>query len=238
MLRKEWTDAPGEAMPPLRLVSLAMAREGKLALTLAGPDRWHENQGYVFMPAEIPGATLEGPDLDGALAALALRRFGRHARIQSSRYVYGPSAAHAIDRLPMAPGERPVPLLRLERGTPLDEMPAEGMPGLRRVEVRCYLARLEGEGALAPAPEVAGVLWVAPGALRSVMRGMPLAEVLTLRGVEWRPGSRLALPEDAFVYVPAEYGERHLVRIAAKYGPSALFQDSPRDERERDDGGA
>lgn len=213
-----WQQASDD-VPPQRLVSLAVARDGRLALAVAGSDRWRESQGYVFMPAELPGATLDGPDLDPALAALALRVFGRPARVQSSRHIYGPSAAHAIDRLAPMPDERTVPLLRLERGTPLD---TGGTVGLRRVELRCYLGRLEGDPA--PAPEIAGILWTAPAALRSAMRGLPFADLLALRGIEWQPRADHALPDDAFVYVPGEYGERHLVRIAAKYGPAALFQ--------------
>lgn len=213
-----WQQAP-DGVPPQQLASLAVARDGRLALALAGSDRWRESQGYIFMAAELPGATLDGSDLDPALAALALRVFGCPARVQSSRHIYGPSAAHAIDRLPPMPDERPVPLLRLERGTPLD---TAGTVGLRRVELRCYLARLESGPV--PVPEIAGILWAAPAALRSVMRGLPFADLLALRGVEWQPTAGHALPDDAFVYVPGEYGERHLVRIAAKYGPAALFQ--------------
>lgn len=220
-----WKAAPGDdALPPLRVTALVVTRDGKLALTLAGPDRWHESQGYVFMPAELPGVALddadEADDLPGTRAALALRAFGCPVPIQSSRCVYGPSTAHAIDRLSREPDEHPAPLLRLERGTPLAA--ADGL-GLRRVELRCFLARLSGDPL--PVPDVAGILWLTPASLRSAMRGLPFADLVALRGVEWHPAGHYALPDEAFLYVPGEYGERHLVRIAAKYGPAALFQD-------------
>ena len=207
--------------PPLRLVALALMRRGKVALVLAGPDGWHENSSYVFMSAALPGVMLESTaDLAATLDTLALDAFGQTAQVVSSRRVYGPSAAHAIDRLAADPDERPVPLLRLERGTLFESSRGSG---LRRVELRTYLARLDGEPVAASG--AAGILWVAPAALRSVLRGMPFAEVLALPGVEWAPAAAVAVPDEAFVYVPADYGERHLVRIAAKYGPAALFQD-------------
>lgn len=234
------TQSESQSKPPQRLVALAVARRGKLALALAGSAHWHETSAYVLMPAAIPGAALSGaghPEtVLETLDALARRAFGRPADVVASRHTYGPSAAHAIDRLPADPAERLVPLLRLERGTPLSEADAEndmsapGGPGLGlglcRVELRCYLAGLDGEPEAAGGPDgPVGFLWVTPGALRAVMRGMPFAEALALPGVEWQPAPDVALPEEAFVYVPGEYGERHLVRIAAKYGPGALFQD-------------
>jgi hypothetical protein len=210
-----------DAQPPQRLVALAVARRGKLALVLAGPDRWHESVSYVFIPAAFPGATLAGDgDLAATLEALAQESFGQPAQVISSACVYGPSPAHAIDRLAAEPDERIIPLLRLQRRTPLDT--PEG-PGLRRIELSVYLARVDDE--LRAAGGAAGILWVAPPSLRAVLRGMPFAEVVALPGVAWVPASTVALPEEAFVYVPADFGERHLVRIAAKYGQAALFQD-------------
>lgn len=220
--------------PTLRLVSLVVARQSRVALALAGADRWRENQGYIFMPAELPGAALESAvaatecDLLSALDGLAHHVFGQSATVMSSRQVYGPSAAHAIDRLTAATDERPVPVLRLERGAPLDTVAAGG-PGLRRVELRAYLARLEGEPVAGEG--LAGILWISPAALRTVMRGMQLAEALALPGVAWQPAAGCALPDEAFVYVPGEYGERHLVRVAAKYGAPALFQDDVEPKR-------
>ena len=210
-----------DTQPPQRLVALALARRGKLALVLAGPDRWHESVSYVFMPAAFPGATLASDrDLAATLEALAVQTFGRPAQVISSRCVYGPSPAHAIDRLATGPDERIVPVLRLQRGTPLDA--SDGL-GIRRVELSAYLARVDSE--VSAAGGAAGILWVTPAALRAVLRGMPFAEVVALPGVEWAPASTVALPEEGFVYVPADFGERHLVRIAAKYGQEALFQD-------------
>lgn len=225
-----------DTRPPQRLVGLAAARQGKLALVLAGPAHWHDTSAYTFMPAAIPGSPLDAAGLGATLDTLAHRAFGCPVHIVSSRCVYGPSAAHAIDRLQREPSESPAPLLRLERGTPLeagDDVPPEPLeplepPVLRRVELRTYLARLEGEPAASGGPREAagaGILWIAPAALRAVMRGMPLADALALPGVAWQPAPAVTLPDEPFVYVPGDYGERHLVRIAAKYGPEALFQD-------------
>ncbi|HKS70854.1 MAG TPA: hypothetical protein VJQ45_10560, partial [Ktedonobacterales bacterium] len=124
----------------------------------------------------------------------------------------------------------PLPLLRLEREAPLH---VAATPTLRRVVVTVYRARLTGPPALSSRGDqgegddgAVGLLWLAPGALRLAMRGMPFAELLAQPAVEWLPAPAPAasLPDDALLYVPADYGERHLLRLVAKYGPEALFQ--------------
>ncbi|WP_410969238.1 hypothetical protein, partial [Salmonella sp. SAL04284] len=68
-------------------------------------------------------------------------------------------------------------------------------------------------------------LWLTPRCLRIALRGVPLRDLLAEDGAELRSAASDMLPVDAFLYVPADYGERHLVRIAAKYGTEALFQE-------------
>ena len=219
---------------PLRLLALAIARGGRLALLAQGRAHWHTNAGYTFVPLELPGCVQEPQSLPHATAdGLARRSLGRAARLLASRQLYGPSDEHRIDRLPAPPDDDPLPLLRLERTAPLH---VAATPTLRRVVVTVYRARLAGPPALA-APALgdgdgaAGLLWLAPDALRLAMRGMPFAELLAQPAVEWLPAAgegalaeRATLPDDALVYVPADYGERHLLRLVAKYGPEALFQ--------------
>lgn len=218
---------------PLRLLALAVARRGRLALLPAGRARWQRNAGYTFVPLELPGMVQEPGDAPHATAdGLGRRAFGRATRLIASRQLYGPSEQHRIDRLPAAPDDEPLPLLRLERTAPLH---VAATPTLRRVMVTVYRARIAGPPVLtAPSGDgegAAGLLWLAPDALRLAMRGMPFTELLRQPEVEWLPadiggsteGERL--PDDALIYVPADYGERHLLRLVAKYGPGALFQD-------------
>ncbi|MGZ3716069.1 MAG: hypothetical protein ACXVA4_11675, partial [Ktedonobacterales bacterium] len=73
-----------------------------------------------------------------------------------------------------------------------------------------------------PGAGTAGLLWLAPRALRVALLGVPLADLLAQPSVEWQAAPHVSLPDDVFIFVPADYGERHLLRIAAKYGPSKL----------------
>ncbi len=217
---------------PLRLLALAIARRGRLALLAGGRARWERNAGYTFVPLELPGSVQEPRATPHATAdGLGRRAFGRTARLIASRQLYGPSERHRIDRLPAPPDDDPLPLLRLERTAPLY---VAATPTLRRGVVTLYRARLAGPPTLdarsRAGDETAGLLWLTPHALRLAMRGMPFAELLAQPEVEWLPASvargteELTLPDDALVYVPADYGERHLLRLVAKYGPEALFQ--------------
>ncbi len=88
--------------------------------------------------------------------------------------------------------------------------------------VRVYLATLPA-GSRSPAAPGAW-LWLGADGLRHAMRGLLLAELLALPQTEWHTPPATPLPDDAFVYVPSEYGERHLLRILAKYGHAAVFQ--------------
>lgn len=218
---------------PLRLLALAIARQGRLALLAGGRARWQRNAGYTFVPLELPGIVQEPLATPHTTAdGLGRRALGRTARLIASRQLYGPSEQHRIDRLSALPDDEPLPLLRLERTAPLH---VAATPTLRRVVVTVYRARLAGPPALTSAADAAdgegaaGLLWLTPDALRLAMRGMPVAELLARPEVEWLPaglgGARdELLPDDALIYVPAEYGERHLLRLVAKYGPEALFQ--------------
>jgi len=203
------------------LVALAPVRNGRLLLALGGADRWRLASGYALAPLELVGgsvaATVSPAD---ELRHLARLRLGCEAEIRSSVCVYGPSAAHAIDRLPPDPAERPTPVLRLRRMLPRDESSGDDV---RALPVRVYLARLRAEPT--PGAGVAALLELAPTALGRVVRGLPLGELLALDGVTMQAPNDAALPENLLLYCPGEYGERYLLRIAAKYGPAALLQE-------------
>jgi hypothetical protein len=215
---------------PLRLLALAIAHGGRLALLVDGKAHWQRNAGYTFVPLELPGVVQE-PQMPPHASAdgLSRRVLGQATRLIASRQLYGPSDRHRIDRLVAAPDDVPLPLLRLERTAPLY---VAATPTLRRVVVTVYRARLAGPPALTPSEDgddAAGLLWLAPDGLRLAMRGMLFAELLARPEVEWLPvvegdAHGRSLPDDALVYVPADYGERHLLRLVAKYGPEALFQ--------------
>lgn len=208
-----------------------------LALIVGGRERWREANGYTFVPAELPAGDLSGEPVVETLAqrvaAIAWRWLGCDASLLPNDATYGPSERHAIDRLALAtrdaPAPQPRPLLHLERGVPLDELeslesgdaPNRSAPqSFRRVVVQAYRAALVAESR--PGAETAGILWLSPQALRVALRGVPLAELLAQPGVAWQPAPHLSLPDDTFIFVPADRGERHLLRIAAKYGPQKL----------------
>ncbi|MGZ3583888.1 MAG: hypothetical protein ACXWP6_14580 [Ktedonobacterales bacterium] len=223
--------------PPMSrsICSLVVARDGLLALIVGGRERWREVDGYTFIPAELPGGELRseaaGETLPQAVAAIARRWLGCDATLVPGEAMYGPSARHAIDRLALAAdgdAPAPLPLLQLERGMPLDEESAGNtgtrdsgsLPPFSRVVVRAYRATLTDEAQ--PGAGTAGLLWLAPRALRVALLGVPLADLLAQPSVEWQAAPHVSLPDDVFIFVPADYGERHLLRIAAKYGPSKL----------------
>jgi hypothetical protein len=202
------------------MFSLILHVEGRLALMVHGPERWQATPGYTMIPVEFPATVLEtGETLTEAATALGIRGFGRPVGIVSSEATYGSSATRRIARLDIPSGEAPVPLLLVERMAP--EEHDDGVV-LRPVHVRAYLAGI-ADGA-DPHPELGGMLWLPPEALRAAVRGLPFSELLALEGVRWQPSEDWPLPENAFVYVPSEYGERFLLRALAKYGPHAVLQ--------------
>ncbi|MFI5272748.1 MAG: hypothetical protein ACHQ4H_06910 [Ktedonobacterales bacterium] len=205
---------------PVLLLALALARGRRLALVVSGRSRWQCATGYTLVPAELPGGIVEPDALPvEAAAALAVRHFNQPARVLSSRQLYGPSDAHTIDRLPAAAADDPLPLLRLERSAPLD---AAATLTVRRIVVTVYRARLGGQPV--PGDGAAGLLWLPLHALRLAMRGIALVELTQQVGAEWQPDRESTIPDNTLIYVPADYGERHLLRLAAKYGEQALFQ--------------
>lgn len=231
-----WKNAAHTPQPVSRSIcSLVVVRDGWLALVIGGRERWHDANGYTFVPADLPAGDLGGEvtveALTQIIATIARRWLGCEAIPLPSDATYGPSERHAIDRLATAADDdTPLPLLHLERGMPLDEMmesegdadarDQHGMPPFSRVVVRAYRAALVAESQ--PGAETAGMLWLAPQALRVALRGVPLADLLAQPGVGWQPAPHVSLPGNAFIFVPADYGERHLLRIVAKYGASKL----------------
>lgn len=201
------------------LVAVVVGRGERIALVIAGRERWVGRDGYTFVPAELPGGVVQDADRpDQAARRICAAVLRGMVTIRPSLRLYGPSARHAIDVLPTDGEREPLPLLRLTRLLPIEV--GAHMPHV--ATVRAYLAA--APHGVEPAPGVSGLLWLTTRALRTALRGAPLADLLAADGAELHVSSREALPPDAFVYVPAEYGERHLVRIAAKYGAEALFQ--------------
>ena len=234
------SDSPKQQQPVPALLSvsrsicaLVVARNDMLALVLGGRERWHIADGYTFIPADLPAGDLTGEGVDAlqrAVAAIAVRWLGCEATLLPSDALYGPSTRHAIDRLALATDANapsPLPLLHLERLAPPDELQTEGSaqsqsasPSFERVVVRAYRAALTSEPC--PGTATAGLLWLAPRALRLALLGMPLADLLGQPRIAWQPAPHVSLPDDAFIFVPADHGERHLLRIVAKYGPQKL----------------
>jgi hypothetical protein len=215
---------PGAA-PAGALVAFAITRTGRILLRCGGPERWRPAGGYTLIPCELPGVALpSGADLADPsewIPKLAHRLLGADARVQSSAVTYGPSPTHRIDRLPPN-GEGILPLLRLARLAPA----SDNYEAAREQMVRVYLATIPAQSR-SPARPGAG-LWLSADGLRHAMRGLPFAELLALpHAAGWHTPPATPLPDDAFAYVPSEYGERHLLRILAKYGHAALFPSDP-----------
>lgn len=196
---------------------------GRFALLVGGEDRWRHDPGCLFVPVELPGGVFPVDTTpEAAIVALGERCFGRPLRLVAARVTYGPSAVHAIDRLP--PHDPPAPLILLERMAPGD--PAHGS-AVRRVPVALFHATLDEDAgtALAPQGPSAGLLLLSWQALRQVVRGLPLADLLARDDVSLQPRSDVALPSETLIYLTGEYGERMLLRVAAKYGAQALGKD-------------
>lgn len=221
-------DYLGEPMPGVRAVSdsvrllgLIVARRDRIALLLGEPARWRSVPGCTFVPLELPGGELaEDEALTVALDRIARIQLGCAATPRASQHTYGATPAHAVDRLAPRAEETPPPLLRLERWRPSDA--DVGVPPLRRVVIAAYRATLAGEPVAGGGS--AGLLWLSLAALRSIVRGLPLGALLEQTGDGARLAPGIIWPENALVYLPAEYGERFLPRVAAKYGPQALFE--------------
>lgn len=211
-----------DVAPASSLVAFALTRAGRLLLRCGAPDHWHPAAGYTLIPCELPGAALPtGADLTEGIPRLASRLLGKEARVRSSAMVYGPSPSHRIDRLPSG-GERIAPLLRFARLAPASAGDSASDKAPREQIVRVYLVTLPPALWFPTAPGM--WLWLSEDGLRHAMRGLPFAELLAMPQVEWRTPPATLLPSDAFAYAPSEYGERHLLRILAKYGHAAVFQ--------------
>lgn len=205
------------------LLGLLVARRQRVALVLGGQNRWHRAGPSQFAPLEFVGSNVARSETPGSVAdELARRVVGVPCRLVSSRHTYGSTAQHAIDRLAPLPDESPHPLLRLVRGVPEDRGVAERQVGLAPLTVCMYHAAVDGE--LVPGTQTGGLVWMPLDALRSVVRGLPFGEMLMLDGVEWIPNPLAPPPDEtAVIYCPSEYGERFLLRVAAKYGHEAVL---------------
>ena len=206
---------------PGRTYAALVTARGRFALMMGGEDRWRHDPGYVFVPLELPGGVFPVDTApDAALAEIGERWLGCPLRLTSASVTYGPSAIHAIDRLP--PRDPPAPLLALERIAPGDH---ERGRAVRRVTVEVFHATVDEGVALAPHGSCAGLLLLSWQALRLVVRGLPLADLLARDDVSLQPRAGVALPPETLIYLTAEYGERTLLRVAAKYGAQALGRD-------------
>ncbi|HZC06410.1 MAG TPA: hypothetical protein VE338_12305 [Ktedonobacterales bacterium] len=203
----------------LSSVALLMARDRRLGLALSPMTAWRDLYGLRTARLELPGvAHVYGATPQAEVLALSATYVGRAATPLPTRWTYGPSPQHAVDRaLATDPGA--APFLRFERMAPKEP---ETVQPPRLIAIEVYRATTTGDAALDPAI-ISALLWLPLAALRRIVSGARLGELLAMEDVlaERAPGA--TLPQDALVYLPSEYGERHLLRIAAKYGESALY---------------
>jgi hypothetical protein len=201
----------------LRLVAVAATRAGRALFLLPGPPRWHVESGYALVPVELPG----GPVADGETDDDALRRLVRdqlnvEIRVLATEWTFAPSQQHVIDRRAADAG-RVDPLAETRRFVPED---LESRPNLRPVVARIFRGEVVGQLA---SEAYGAALWLTPMALRAIVRGLPLADLVTRPDVALEPLGGKTPPDDALVFLPSEYGERYLLRAAAKYGARAVF---------------
>lgn len=209
----------------LAAVALLAIHRQRTALCLAPEERWQDLYGLRTARLELPGAT-HITDADPEAEALALGPAVLGARVAPlpTRWTYGPSPRHAVDRA-AAPEPVSAPFLRFERMLPND--PQDDTAGAVRhapqqVGIEVYRATLAEEFTL-DARVCAALVWTPVEALRTLVAGMRLGDALALEGVEAHTAAGARLPDDLLLFLPSEYGERHLARIAAKYGSGALF---------------
>ena len=216
-------------MPTARLASVALLaiRTQRIALCLAPPSRWQDLYGLGTARLELPGAAhaLSADPLAEALA-LAPSVLGCPAAPLPTRWTYGPSPRHAVDRV-AADDPATAPMLRFERMLPrearaADEGASDAAPLPELIAIEVYRAALDGVIHLDP-QMVGALIWAPVEALRALTPGMRLGEARALGGVEVEAAPATPLPDDLLLYLPSDYGERHLTRLAAKYGAGALF---------------
>lgn len=209
------------ATTELATVALLAIRDQRIGLSLAPHTRWHNLYGRQMARLEFPSAPhAPGAEPQAETLALAQRVYRRAASPLPTRWTYGPSPRHAVDRSPATPLTS-APFLRFERMAPVDRQQSKP---LRLVAIEVYRATLAaGVEALDPQTSAA-ILWLPLAALRLLVSGVSLDELRATEGVEVEQAQAGPhLPDDALLYLPSDYGERHLLRIAAKYGESALF---------------
>lgn len=207
----------------LASVALLAIRGQRLGLILPPPSTWRDLYGLRSARLELPGAPhTSGADPQEEALALSESFYGRAAPPLPTRWTYGSSPRHMIDRIPVAEASAAAPFLRVERIAPPDP-DTDQAP--RQTSIEVHRAALDGDATL-DGSVVGALLWLPVGALRQVVGGEALSDLLAMGDVlvELPPGTRL--PNDALIYLPSEYGERFLLRIAAKYGERALFATS------------
>ncbi|HEY1389076.1 MAG TPA: hypothetical protein VGF38_11080 [Ktedonobacterales bacterium] len=209
-----------------RLCAALVTARGRIALVIGGESRWRRDPGCVLIPLELPGGSWpEGSSPETMIAAIGQHWLGNPLHLLAADVTYGPSARHAIDRLP--PQNAPPPLLYLERLAPADP---ERNEGVHRIAVAVYRAAADSPDDIAdtlePRGECAGLLLLSWQALRQILRGLPLDDLLAREDVSVRLRPGVSLPPEALVYLTAEYGERTLLRVTAKYGMQALGKDA------------
>jgi hypothetical protein len=212
----------------LAAVALLAIQRQRIALCLAPEPRWQDLYGLRTARLELPGAA-HAADADPAAEALALgpATLGAYVAPLPTRWTYGPSLRHAVDRAAALELADETPFLRFERMLPNDALDDAASSGATRrapqqISIAVYRAAMVEE--VTPDARVcAALVWMSVEALRTLVAGMRLGDALALDGVEAlvAPGARL--PDDLLLYLPSDYGERHLARIAAKYGSGALF---------------
>jgi hypothetical protein len=203
----------------LDIVALLATNAGRIALLLGSPERWQREPGCTLIPIELPAGTrAPGTALEQAIATVGQRWLRTDARPLAHEWRYGPSARHAVDRAPASAGDVPAPLVLVPRLVPDDAAPT----GARQLVVGIFHVALAGEPQLGG--ESAGLLWLPLEALRPVVRGLPLADALAHEDVRLVVAPGHELPDDAMVFLPADYGERYLLRVLAKYDLRAMLR--------------